>query len=83
MEDYYLARDNFYTGTGMIKKFTEKAHDGIGHTGRDLGYSADLFYFPGVNASMAFFVNYGTNGESNLKEIFEDFESELADEILR
>jgi D-alanyl-D-alanine carboxypeptidase len=83
MEDYYLARDNFYTGTGMIKKFTEKAHHGIGHTGRDLGYSANLFYFPTAKVSSAFFVNYGTNGESHLKEIFEDFESDLADEILR
>jgi D-alanyl-D-alanine carboxypeptidase len=84
MQDYFLARENFYTGAGMVKKFTEKTVEGgLGHTGRDLGYSADLFYFPGVNASMAFFVNYGTNGSSNLKEVFEDFESELADEILR
>jgi D-alanyl-D-alanine carboxypeptidase len=83
MEDFHLARDNFYTGVGNVKKFTEKSDFGLGHTGRDLGYSADLFYFPNAEVSMAFFVNYGTNGESNLKEVFEDFESELVDEILR
>ena len=37
---------DYYTGVGMIKKFTGKPAYGIGHTGRDLGYSADLFYFP-------------------------------------
>jgi len=83
MEDFHLARDNFYTGVGNIKKFTEKSDFGLGHTGRDLGYSADLFYFPTAKVSMAFFVNYGTNGSSNLKEVFEDFESDLVDEILR
>lgn len=83
MDDYFLARDNFYTGAGLVKKFTEKSEFGIGHTGRDLGYSADLFYFPTSEISMGFFVNYGTNGDSHLKEVFEDFESELVDEILR
>lgn len=83
MEDYFLARENFYTGAGLVKKFTEKSTYGVGHTGRDLGYSADLFYFPEKGISMAFFVNYGTNGDSHLKEPFEDFESELVDEILR
>lgn len=82
MQDFYLARDNFYTGAGLIKKFTEKSAFGLGHTGRDLGYSADLFYFPEAHISMAFFVNYGTNGSSDIKEVFEDFESELVDQIL-
>lgn len=80
--EYFLARDNFYTGAGIVKKFTEKSDYGIGHTGRDLGYSADLFYFPERDISMAFFVNYGTNGSSSLKEVFENFESELVDKML-
>ncbi|MFH0864759.1 MAG: serine hydrolase [Bacteroidota bacterium] len=73
---------NFYTGSGIIKKFTDKPNYGIGHTGRDLGYNADLFYFPERNITMVFFVNYGTNGESSLKQVFFDFESELVDKIL-
>ncbi|HNW98905.1 MAG TPA: serine hydrolase [Bacteroidales bacterium] len=73
---------DFYTGYGIIKKFTLKQNYGIGHTGRDLGYNADLFYFPERNITMVFFVNYGTNGESALKQVFFDFESELVDKIL-
>jgi D-alanyl-D-alanine carboxypeptidase len=73
---------DFFTGYGVIKKFTEKPNYGIGHTGRDLGYNADLFYFPERNITMVFFVNYGTNGESALKQVFFDFESELVDKVL-
>ena len=75
--------DNFYTGYGVVKKFTDKKNYGIGHTGRDLGYVADLFYFPQRNIIMAFCVNYGTDGDSFLKPVFLDFESELVDEILK
>jgi D-alanyl-D-alanine carboxypeptidase len=75
--------DDFYTGAGTVKKFTYKKNYGIGHTGRDLGYVADLFYFPERNIIMVFFVNYGTNGNSSLKPIFLDFESDLVDEILK
>ncbi len=82
METFVQEDENFYTGLGMIKKFTEKSAYGIGHTGRDLGYVADLFYFPQRNITMVFFVNYGTNGESSLKQVFFDFENELVDKIL-
>lgn len=82
METFVKEDANFYTGLGMIKKFTEKPAYGIGHTGRDLGYVADLFYFPQRNITMIFFVNYGTNGESSLKQVFFDFENELVDKVL-
>lgn len=74
--------DDYYTGLGVVKKYIEKQHYGIGHTGKDLGYSANLFWFPDIDAIMIFFVNYGTNGESNLKQVFLDFESELVDAIV-
>jgi hypothetical protein len=32
---------------------------------------------------MTFFVNYGTNGESDLREVFRDFEREITDAMLR
>jgi D-alanyl-D-alanine carboxypeptidase len=79
----FLQEDtDFYTGPGLIKKFTDKAAFGIGHTGRDLGYSADLFYFPAQNKTLVFFVNYGTNGSSALKDVFIQFESDIADALL-
>lgn len=75
--------DDYYTGYGVVKRFTDKPAYGIGHTGRDLGYVADLFYFPQRGITMAFCVNYGTDGDSFLKPVFLDFESELVDEILK
>jgi D-alanyl-D-alanine carboxypeptidase len=83
MQQFVQEDDDYYTGLGLVKKYTEKAHYGIGHTGKDLGYSANLFYFPGTDALMVFFVNYGTNGQSDLKQVFLDFESELVDLILQ
>lgn len=82
MQEFVQEDEDFYTGAGMIKKFTHKPAYGIGHTGRDLGYNADLFYFPQKNRIMIFFVNYGTNGESSLKQVFFDFEDELTNKVL-
>jgi D-alanyl-D-alanine carboxypeptidase len=75
--------DDYYTGVGIVKKYIHKATYGLGHTGKDLGYTANLFYFPERNITMVFFVNYGTNGSSSRKQVFLDFESELVDEILK
>jgi D-alanyl-D-alanine carboxypeptidase len=83
MQVFIQEDTDFYTGLGTIKKFTDKADYGIGHTGRDLGYSADLFYFPNKKCKLIFFVNYGTNGKSSLKQIFRDFESEIAVALLK
>jgi D-alanyl-D-alanine carboxypeptidase len=74
--------DDFFTGAGTIKKFTHKKYYGIGHTGRDLGYSANMFYFPQCNRIMVFFVNYGTNGDTQLRKVFRDFESDITDALL-
>ena len=74
---------DFFCGVSTVKKFTQKSTYGIGHTGRDLGYNANLFYFPEQNRTMIFFVNYGTNGNSSLKQVFLDFENELVDEVIK
>ncbi|MFL5728456.1 MAG: serine hydrolase domain-containing protein [Cytophagaceae bacterium] len=55
---------------------------GYGHRGRDLAYSADLFYFPIQDKSMAVIVNYGTDGNSALRQTFYDFRLELVDALL-
>lgn len=70
-------------GVGILQKFEKfSPHIGTGHSGRDLGYSADLFVFPTRNdRMMIFFVNYGTNGDTFLRETFRAFEKELVLEI--
>lgn len=72
-------------GLGIYKDFQNRAEPdyALGHRGRDLQYSADLFYFPKTNTSMAFLINYGMNGESSLSDIFYEFREKLADEILK
>jgi len=70
-------------GVGTLQKFEKfSPHQGFGHSGRDLGYSADLFVFPTRNNRlMIFFVNYGTNGDTFLRETFREFEKTLVLEI--
>ena len=55
-------------GYGIMKKFIERGENaGIGHSGRDLGYTANMFYFPNKNVSHIFLVNYGSDGDSRLR----------------
>lgn len=68
---------NFY-GYGIQKSFLTRGIDfGIGHKGRDLAYTANLFYFPNKGVLHIFFVNYGTDAKSNLRETFYQFQDEL------
>lgn len=82
MFSFVQEEEDFFCGAGTVKKFTQKAAHGIGHTGRDLGYSANLFYFPEKGRIMVFFVNYGINGDSNLRPVFNSFESDITDAVL-
>jgi len=70
-------------GLGIFKDFMERPADeyALGHRGRDLAYSADAFWFPKNNTTMAFLINYGTNGNSALRETFYQFRTELSDLI--
>jgi len=54
-----------------------------GHRGRDLSYSADLFYFPEHNAHLSLIVNYGTDGDSPLKDVFKEMRDEIAKLIVK
>jgi len=70
-------------GYGLMKKFISRGDNaGLGHSGRDLGYTADLFYFPSKQVSYSLLVNYGTDAGSYLKEVFIQFENELLDVLL-
>lgn len=72
-------------GVGIMQKFKNfSTHLGVGHSGRDLGYSADLFAFPTRNDRlMIFFVNYGTDGDTALREVFREFEKTLVLELTK
>jgi D-alanyl-D-alanine carboxypeptidase len=74
--------DNLY-GYGLQKSFLSRGNNaGIGHKGRDLVYSANLFIFPNKGVLHIFFINYGTDSKSNLQETFYQFQDELLDLIL-
>lgn len=53
-----------------------------GHRGRDLSYSADLFYFPEHHAVMSMIVNYGTDGNSPLRPVFKEMRDKVAEIIV-
>ena len=78
MLTYGKEDDPNYYGYGMQKTFLNHGDDyGIGHKGRDLGYTANLFYFPNKGVVHAFFINYGTDSKTNLRQVFYDFQEEL------
>jgi len=71
-------------GYGIMKKFIDRGVDaGIGHSGRDLGYTANLFYFPNKKVTHVFFINYGTDANSGLRAVFSEFQNELLDITLQ
>jgi D-alanyl-D-alanine carboxypeptidase len=84
MQTYGKADDINQYGYGIMKKFINRgANAGFGHSGRDLGYSANLFYFPSRNVSHAFLINYGTDANSSLKPVFNQFQEELLNMTLQ
>lgn len=78
METYGKPDDPNQYGYGIMKKFISRGiNAGYGHSGRDLGYVANLFYFPNKKVTHVFFINYGTDADSKLKEVFNAFQEEL------
>lgn len=70
-------------GSGLLLEYKSTGHGGVGHTGGDLGYAAVAHYFPGKNSRILIYcVNYGTNGNSNLREVYIAFREELAKTLL-
>ncbi len=72
-----------YLGLGIFKDYIDGPFDpakdyGLGHRGRDLGYSADMFYFPEHKTTITLLVNYGTDAESALRPVFLKFKEEIA-----
>lgn len=75
-----------YLGMGIFKDFIDAGFKddefAYGHRGRDLAYSADMFYFPNQDVTVTLLVNYGTDAESNLRPTFLDFRYEIASKAI-
>ncbi|MCB0847154.1 MAG: beta-lactamase family protein [Bacteroidetes bacterium] len=76
---------NIAFGVAIRKDFLDRSAQeyGLGHRGRDLAYSADLYYFPNQDITMSYLVNYGTDGKSGLQEVFFNFRDELVGILMR
>jgi D-alanyl-D-alanine carboxypeptidase len=80
METYGKQDDTNLYGYGIQKTFLNRGPNfAIGHKGRDVGYTANLLYSPNKNVLHIFLINYGTDGDSKLKQAFRDFQEELLD----
>jgi len=65
---------------GIHQEFIEHLPEGIktfGHAGGDIGYSANLNYFPHNNTITAISINYGTNLPSELAKTVHEMRAEL------
>jgi D-alanyl-D-alanine carboxypeptidase len=70
-------------GSGLLLEYKNTGHGGVGHTGGDLGYAAVAHYFPGKNNRILIYcVNYGTNGNSALRNVYIAFREEMAKTLL-
>ncbi|MDO8367500.1 MAG: serine hydrolase [Saprospiraceae bacterium] len=71
-------------GLGIFKDFLERAPDqfAYGHRGRDLGYTADMFWFPNQDYTMTYLINYGSDAKSELRQQFYDFRKEIVDVMM-
>ncbi len=71
-------------GLAIFRDFLELGPDeyAYGHRGRDLGYTADMFWFPEKDRTMVYFVNYGTDAKSDLKDVFTDFRLAMAKTVV-
>ena len=71
-------------GLGIFKDFLERAPDqfAYGHRGRDLGYTADMFWFPNQDFTLSYLINYGTDAKSEIRQQFYDFRKEIVDVMM-
>jgi D-alanyl-D-alanine carboxypeptidase len=75
---------NRANGLGIFRDFLERdAHQyAYGHRGRDLGYTADMYWFPEQDITMTYFINYGTDAKSRIRPYFYEFRTALVDALM-
>jgi D-alanyl-D-alanine carboxypeptidase len=76
---------NRANGLGIFKDFLERPADqfAYGHRGRDLGYTADMFWFPNQDYTMTYLINYGTDANSSLRPVFFEFRTAIVDAMMK
>lgn len=86
MQTFLFEDEKNNLGLGLIQQYQHLnlGQMGIGHSGRDLGYSGDAHYFPDRNNRIFInLVNYGTNGETKLRQVFYDMRDEFVTELMK
>jgi D-alanyl-D-alanine carboxypeptidase len=86
MQDFIEDDERGNLGMGLLQQYKHLniPHLGVGHSGRDLGYSGDAHYFPTRNNRIFInLVNYGTNGNTPLRQVFYDMRDEFVMEITK
>lgn len=71
-------------GLGLFKKDTDKGTNyRIGHTGGDLGYACEVYYFPKNGRYFILCVNYGTDSDSYLKPTYIQLVKDIVSEMVK
>lgn len=84
MKTFYSDTENGRDiGAGIFRDFIHLPEEkqGIGHRGRDLAYSADVYYFPFNESSFSLMANYGTDAASSLQPVYMELRDKVADEL--
>lgn len=78
MMQWKFNQDDTYFGLGLFRKFSGDIKKvTIGHTGGDLGYACEVYYYPYNNNYYVTCINYGTNGETFLTPIYAEYVEKL------
>lgn len=73
-------------GVGLLQQYKQLnlGHVGVGHSGGDLGYCGEAQYFPTRNNRIfVTLVNYGTNGDTPLKDVYKEMRAEFVKTLLK
>lgn len=72
-------------GLGVWKDFIQAGEGcaGIGHRGRDIAYTADVWWFPSTDISVVVLMNCGAIIETETTRLYKSFRKELFELVLR
>ena len=72
-------------GVGVFQEFVTRGNPDewdVGHTGGDLGNAAEAYYFPNQDITMCLLVNYGTNSERALTDIYWTLQHKIVEGLM-